>query len=487
MLDSDVFRADRESSRDNYQAYVCRYSTMILFSDKTRTPLAALSLVPGKTAKGLLTRRPDGNFQGMLDKDGAEFQWCFSNLLPNGHLSFQIFEGKDEVRPINQVNAVKAQQSYLIPCDQRTKKAMKIQVKKKKEEDGGGHISINEAESKDGVGSLKFNCIVNPESGNKLFDEGTVWQCVPGFVLKEERPVMKSRGYGGVPLALAAARPMAASGYAIEEGGFSFGGSDSGIREGFMPPPIERLDESNTRLESSAKKFKKGGPRSKWRNWFGGSRGAEAVPAALVVRQNSRGGNNVDDALVALSRQSDAVVEKSMVPEEEESADGALFAEEPMPQYRSLSLGGPAAAPEPSPLPPLDIGKTAAVDLAYGDKEIEVKSTTVELNINYEVSAAPCKITMSLWEDMWLREPNFKELFAAEIDDLVKNQGQNLLKALKQIFKSSECVIDLESPADTVLLQCGHQCINHANAKGLDKCPLCRSHITAMVKAEAML
>ena len=69
----------------------------------------------------------------------------------------------------------------------------------------------------------------------------------------------------------------------------------------------------------------------------------------------------------------------------------------------------------------------------------------------------------------------------------MKNEGKALIESLNAVYKSETCVIDLESDADTVICTCGHQCVNHANVGDLRKCPMCRSSITAFVRADGIL
>jgi hypothetical protein len=48
--------------------------------------------------------------------------------------------------------------------------------------------------------------------------------------------------------------------------------------------------------------------------------------------------------------------------------------------------------------------------------------------------------------------------------------------------QEEECSICMDAKKDTVFIQCGHFCSCSSCATKLDKCPICRSHITERVK-----
>jgi len=65
------------------------------------------------------------------------------------------------------------------------------------------------------------------------------------------------------------------------------------------------------------------------------------------------------------------------------------------------------------------------------------------------------------------------ELIAVGNDALIRNM---------KIFKSDTCAICLETDVDTVLCQCGHQCYHYNCVAAQNKCPVCRTHISAVIK-----
>jgi hypothetical protein len=182
--------------------------------------------------------------------------------------------------------------------------------------------------------------------------------------------------------------------------------------------------------------------------------------------------------------------------EEEEDADMDLFDTAPAPVFRGLesstvrskgvrnSLTAPSAA---AAFAAVDVGDTQAGSLTYG-KQVEVRSGFTGQEYAYEHPSAPTVLCLSLYPEMkFYPLPDLDEAVGSELKEWMENEGKELLAALVAIYKADTCVIDLESPADTVVIQCGHQCLNHANVGNLRKCPMCRTPITALVKADGIV
>jgi hypothetical protein len=86
----------RENGFEGYMSNEPR-STMILYSNKTYTPLAALQFHAKKPfAKCLLTARPQEKdssthiFQGLINEDNHVFYFSIVNLCPKGSINFNI-------------------------------------------------------------------------------------------------------------------------------------------------------------------------------------------------------------------------------------------------------------------------------------------------------------------------------------------------------------------------------------------------------------
>jgi hypothetical protein len=136
---------------------------------------------------------------------------------------------------------------------------------------------------------------------------------------------------------------------------------------------------------------------------------------------------------------------------------------------------------------PVDVGSTQAAELKHGGR-VEVHGCYTGHDYAYQHCSEPTVLCMSIWEDMkFLGLPNIEEGLAEEVEEWVKNEGKAMIESLNAIFKADTCVIDLESEADTIVCTCGHQCINHANVGDLRTCPMCRSPITAFVRADGIV
>jgi hypothetical protein len=138
---------------------------------------------------------------------------------------------------------------------------------------------------------------------------------------------------------------------------------------------------------------------------------------------------------------------------------------------------------------PVDVCSTQAGALTYGE-QVNVQSGYTGHDYAYEHSSEPTVLCMSIWEGMkFLALSNsVEEELAGEVKEWVENEGRALIASLNAIFKAEICVIDQESEADTIVCTCGHQCLNHANVQTqLRTCPICRSPITAFVRADGIM
>jgi len=120
-----------------------------------------------------------------------------------------------------------------------------------------------------------------------------------------------------------------------------------------------------------------------------------------------------------------------------------------------------------------------------------VNSSESGLGYNYDTPSVPCVIGLSIYEKLNFRTGPKKEdlikLGKVHIKDIVENASKVLLSELEKIYISSSCAICLEgiednNPLNSVLYQCGHQCCHYECGSKLEKCPLCRKHITANIK-----
>jgi hypothetical protein len=480
MIDPHFFT--RVSAEDNkqvrHEAYKAKYarSTMVLYSTKTRTPLAALvfkaedpgclSLLTGRPTPGQAT---EPYFQGMLNMPDQVFTFSIVNLSDKGMINFNILHTPhrvSEVDPgptygINQVNELHPNQGYTIPADQRNNCKMVLAGKTRKNADGTDtKVTVKDTESKEQKEGLYFYLSVVaanscPELVEK-FAEGTVWKCSSHFVRKVKVPEVhlqssSYRGGSGMRLLSRHAPPVTRG----------IRGPGQGPVHGDIP---------------------------------------EGAYMSLGGFGASRGGDSGNRSMNESWRNQSYTVPESYHPEEEESEDGEadmdLFDTAPAPVFRSTGNAGSGLQSKGLSSTPLvsaagfaavDVGSTQAGSLTYG-KQVEVRSGFTGEEYAYEHPSTPTVLCLSLYPEMkFYPLPDLDEAVGAELKEWMENEGKELLAALTAIYKADTCVIDLESPADTVVIQCGHQCLNHANVGDLRKCPMCRNPITALVKADGIV
>lgn len=521
MLDLKFFRKSELASKGKFVAYENLYhrSTMILSSTTTGRPIAAITLVSGtpKTAT-LMTARPPpidakeddamSFFQGMLDQDGALFSFAVTNLCTKGHLMFQVFQVGSEM-PVNEINCVEANSTYVIPCDQRSGKAMSIQSRKDKQ-DANKDQSIKDAEAlhaanpEENKALVRFKVLLKPEVGqnDKMFEGGTAWKCQLGFVREEEEERRIYKGFGAAPNR---------DGIVLESGYWRGGSRGADMLEGSMGGEEVAFGFREMSMSRGGGRgmsmSRRGGNMRGARGHDSTSRGMPEMSRPLSAQKKK--GAGFFGSAVPPTRSAGAPAPISSMPEPavalyrgspplpQAQVMSLQLAEVPPVDYRSMSFGareekevkeeeesgdGAAAMDWDGLGGSVDVGATTAVDLVYSGDKVQVKSRSVELNFSDELSSAPLIIGISLWRSMKVNKvPDILVWLKEQVDEAVQNEGKVLAKQIKQVFKSEFCVVlaDEETPADSVIIQCGHACVHHSVVSKLDKCPLCRGYITA--------
>lgn len=134
-----------------------------------------------------------------------------------------------------------------------------------------------------------------------------------------------------------------------------------------------------------------------------------------------------------------------------------------------------------------NVGQTQAGKLEYGDELITVQTSFTGKEYEYDITSPPTILCLSIWDKMQLLPVPIpsKEEAQSLIEEYLLLRTKNLMKDVK-IYYYEHCCIDLTSEADTVIATCGHQCINSANVGNLNRCPICRSHVSAFIKADCL-
>lgn len=475
-------KTDRSVQNQAYKAVYAR-STMVLYSKKTGTPLAALVFKaddPG--CLSLLTGRPppknessDAYFQGMLNMQNQPFTFSIVNLSDEGMINFNILHTPyrvSEVNPgpsfgINEVNELHPNQGYTIPGDQRTNRTLVLQGVTKKDDapqrakhgsDRRVPMTVEEGETKEQKEGLYFylsvvasnNC---PSLVNK-FKEGTVWKTASHFVRS-----VKKLSSTDLPLL----RRSAALGSRQLESALSFANN---VHNPFYPPIYRGTPFQDSLWGSPRDLSSDDGDDDDELVFSSRSNDPPRIKSACAVK--SRNGRH------SATRSQGPKKQRLEPPMEEERTERANDGEDYSFEKDECDELFEA----------VDVGKTQAGRIGYG-KEVQVHSGFTGVEYAYEYPSSPAVICLSIWEGMkFLPLPDLDGEATQHLTEWEQNEGKKFIETLEKIFKSETCVIDLESPADTVICTCGHQCINQKNTGDLTRCPLCRSSISAFVKVD---
>lgn len=531
---------------ESYKAVYAR-STMVLFSRKSKTPLAALTLKADDVGcLSMLTSRPSPKnatepyFQGMLNMPNQKFTFTISNLSGSGMINFNILHTPrrvSEVNPgpsygINEVNELHKSQSYTIEADQRNSRAMLLAGKTKtvRDPDAGEKqvdVSVKESELGETPTGLYFYLSVVPDKACKSlvdqFAEGTTWKVVPGFVRRMPKPIYRAPGaYSYGSTRERSTEPLSS----FAGGGARFGGggpmtameSRESELSAYGPSlrqqarPIARhfwghgTNSVGGRRGAAASAGYRNGHRLGASSAAGGRRGAAAPARERAGPRDWRGSNAAGGRGGSVDFSRDRAGPRGSQERSYRSAP-AMYLAEPVsmsmmaassPSRDRASPRNSNALPAPSAArsesltamfaAAVDVGTTQAAELKYGE-QVHVHSSETGHDYAYEHCSEPTVLCLSIWNDMkFLPLPDIQKELDEEVEEWKQNEGKALIESLNAVYKTDTCVIDLESEADTIICTCGHQCIHHSNVQSsLRKCPVCRSFITAFVRADGIL
>src|SRR4029078_7256134 len=157
-LDTRYFKTLYKESKDDFEYQLVQPldHPMVLFSKLDGLPLASLHLrcqnnehqndSKGNRGKALITKRPyhsefPCDFQGIIDRDGQEFELVISNLSGDGYINFNIMKESTtvgEINPggLNQINEIRPYESYAVKCDQKDNLTLILNSIKETQSDG---------------------------------------------------------------------------------------------------------------------------------------------------------------------------------------------------------------------------------------------------------------------------------------------------------------------------------------------------------------
>jgi hypothetical protein len=446
MLNSKYFQTIHDDTDDTWDYHVVRPlgNPMVLFSKEDGSPLAALHLecqnnhvqndAKGNRGKALFTKRPDKStfncdFQGLVDRDGQEIELVITNLCTEGMIDFNIMRDSkivDTVDPggLNQVNELRPGDSYVVQCDQADNK---ILVLKAIVNSGGQHVTVAKDETdKHGPSGSYFYLSVVPQLGFpqtiEKFKE-TEWACVDMFVRKTKKYV-----------------PMN-----------FICGLENQKKDQRMDGCFQSIMFDPHASSSSMASCKDDG---------------------RIVSYEVEIDEQVDDASRCFVKQ----------PETQTQTQTKVTIVKTASNKKSATSQSDDT-----------IKDSLASRVTSGDRTIDTIGYYSGVNYSFNTASVPCCISLSVSNKIVFGdEPNFEHFVALAkemIQDYMTAGAKAFLEKLTTIFKSDVCGIcldgvdsDTPNQLDCVFYQCGHQCCHYECGKTLNKCPMCRTHITAKIR-----
>lgn len=500
MLSSTYFRKlhEKNSGGRKFSAYRPLGRPVILFSLIDGSPIASLHLTTSGSnevdSKCVITERPencvdkDVQFQGLINNDNQEFKLVISNLCTEGKINFNIFKQvKSKARTvdtvINNVNCLKPLQSYEIPCDKSTGKAMILKVSEQKETINKSERNYQNApNNSDEVRKGTYLSLsVVPENKPNLLEKfrSTKWRCAD-FIYVTEKILQRNNFFESSPREYINFTESRAREYEINDDYF-----DYGIAADFdMSEPEDEGEDSSDDFDLFGARSP---PRSNPNRRLGARRGMQSNGRFIGINTVGQRLRNPNLQLRGEPPNPRAQVEPFLLnscgpdllrrPLEIENNPVYDFPEESRENTLDCDV-----VPEESVQ---DVGKSLTADITYG-QDVNEKFQPAVVDFAYHCPAEVVVIGLSVMENLQFIEPNIDEMTEEakiQLDIIIKDGLKYLLDSLQTIYKSEECVICLDDAPDSVFYQCGHQCCHAKCAERLNKCPMCRSFISAKIVA----
>jgi len=525
-----------------YEAYRPLDQPMVLFSLIDGAPLASLHLRCRETStqktysktrgSSLFTERPDSStadllkFQGLVDRDGQEFELVITNLSSHGHINFNIMKSDENVTKVNpgglnEINELRPNESYAIQCDQSDN--MSLVLNSIKDDKSGKTTSIKEDEEKAKENNSKakgtyYFLSVSPQLNKKeICDqfEKTVWRCVDLFVRKIPHVNSVPKWNDG-PL-------FSFDGITNTRRGGSMGGMRGGSMRGMRrnmssnidgmcrsdisrsnmgdimlgsSGPFRSLDGADEKMpsENSGRFASFGGPTASYSNTNANDAGFENAILMdstddIVVGKSLSGFHNA--TLMEDCTDSLGVLEGMKFDNEDDidsdNEDVVLKSKfkSKSKSNKKYSKGKPESYKISEKKKDNIIMDSRAASVS-GGSHVTVNSSETDIDYDYSKSSVRCVIGLSISEDINFSSAvpheslviDAKELIQAYINDKYADFLQG------KIYENTSCCLCLEDGPDTVFYQCGHKVIHmECMEKTLDKCPFCRKRVSAYLKS----
>lgn len=533
MLNSKYFTTVSSKQDGDFKYSIVRPkdSPLILFSKIDGLPLASIHFRCQESpqqndymktrGQSLFTKRPfessfKCDFQGIVDREGQEFEFVITNLNKDGMINFNILKQNStvsEVNPggLNEVNELRSFESVAIKCDQNDNKSMILNVltktspsdKTKKEK-----VTVEEDESSGNkpTGSYFYLSVVPQIDRSELVErfKETFWACADFFVIKEKvQQYQWGTGYSPHPylpnsgmLESSHFRNMSYNTFNNMSRGQSANiniSSNSSnyfrteqcaiIPESAMQKATHDMDDDSD--DSSSEECDLGGGLMGDDGW------CDFTPRSI----KSEDKEEILNALTSHEIHIDTVDDSStrFCDERTDSEHTSLMNKykensRMVEEHNSMRKKSMIDVKKSKPQTFQTIQDSYAGKIE-GGRKIDVHSAFTGVEYAYDTAAEPCVIGLSISDKVVFRDLPSQEYMtkvgSEMIEDFIKSQGKEFLDKLTKVYEEATCIIclDDDEKPDTIFYQCGHKCIHQECMDNkLDKCPLCRNHITASIK-----
>lgn len=443
QLNQKYFKTIYSETVDNYDYLVIKPldNPMILFSvveGQPVVPLASLHLRcqdtfnNDKEAKALITKRPSKSefkcdFQGIINKDGQEFEFVITNLCNDGYINFNILKQDTKVNMVdpgglNQVNELRPFESQVVKCDQKDNRKLILSSIYKNDKKGKSvKVTVGEDESSkdEKQGTYYYLSVVPQIDKLELVNnfKQTKWACVDLFCMKSK-----------------------------------------------VKPKMTQFGSNRDRhsLFSNASEFV-----------------SRSISAGNYTNTNNNDGFWADHDNLELDNSCTTIYDKFGNPYPEEESDEDI----------GFDLYGNIVSQQTKSVKQ-DIIKDSYASTVLGGEKIDVTTVFTGIEYSYDSASESCVIGLSISDKIEFNDNSnddyLLELAKEIITDVIKNASKEMLGKITRIYKSDECSICLESDEerrlDAIFYQCGHQCCHYECSQKLDKCPLCRGTIKGLIK-----
>ncbi|AYV83628.1 MAG: hypothetical protein Hyperionvirus9_45 [Hyperionvirus sp.] len=424
---------DDKNVEVSYTGYVPQFGhPMALFSESNGLALAVLELRyqdADSYAKGhetLITELTSDDarhqaFQGVVTQDNQKVQFVITNLCSD-YLNFNLMKYDKKVTDVNpmglnEINELRPYESYAIKSDQTNGNKVIMLKSHVAEKTGKGVTLGDEIAGSNKVGTYLYLSVV-PKYGNK--------ELAALFASTFWKPVdsfvVKTKSAKHVPY-------HTTGGYMQFDGHAQMG----------MPPMLETANHHRFRTGAAPRRERQ-----------------------MLYKSNGP----------TLGFHADLDYKNLSISDEESGSEECgleNFSLEPMddmPKMKSQILNSKVA------------------NIVTGDETIKVNSVQTNIMYDYDLHSMPCVLGLSVMSELKLAKRQSPDVILSDMKLLVQSYITNTFKtviAQMKIYTEEKCCVCLTEKPDGVFYRCGHKCTDLECAKLLDKCPFCRTHISAFV------